>query len=338
MNELQKIESFRQSLAIAETIEEIKLIGDAAAAYAELLRRQNVGYESQNKLGEFRVEVDAKKGEWLNKYYPHGGDEKHKISKLPNGKLRKMPVAPRESSDSRLLKAATDQQIKEAQEIIISRQQVIEPKKVATEVRAKAKKKAVNVAEAQYQEAIKEVSSFDVDIYNTDQKFNIILADPAWQYWEGGHKNQSLHYPTMSLEEIKALPVSTIAADNCILFLWVTFPILQQSFDVIQAWGFEYSTCGFVWLKKNKKADSWFFGNGSWTRANTELCLIATRGSVTRINASISQIVEAPVSEHSQKPNVIRRRITELVGALPRIELFSRNNDNDGWYNWGNKI
>lgn len=200
------------------------------------------------------------------------------------------------------------------------------------------KKEAVHTAEKQYQESIKDVNTFEEDIFNTDKQFNIIYADPPWQYWEGGYKNQSLHYPTMTIEEIKALPVSSIAAKDCILFLWVTFPILCESLDIIQAWGFKYSTCGFVWLKKNKNTDSWFFGNGSWTRANTELCLIATKGTVTRINASISQIIEAPVSEHSEKPLIVRERITDLVGALPRIELFSRNNDNDGWYNWGNKI
>jgi N6-adenosine-specific RNA methylase IME4 len=200
------------------------------------------------------------------------------------------------------------------------------------------KKKTVTEAEGKYQESIKGVEDFTEDIFNTDQKFNIIYADPPWQYWEGGFKNQSLHYPTMSMDDIKKLPVQNIADDNCILFIWVTFPILKECFEVIQSWGFNYSTCGFVWLKKNKNIDSWFFGNGSWTRANVELCLIATKGTVTRMNAAISQIVEAPVSEHSEKPAIIRQLITDLVGALPRIELFSRSNEDNGWFNWGNRI
>ncbi len=182
------------------------------------------------------------------------------------------------------------------------------------------------------------LNDFDIDIFNTDKKFNIIYADPAWSYWEGGEKNQSLHYQTMGIEEIKNLPVSNISDDNCILFLWVTFPILKEAFDVIQSWGFKYSTCGFVWVKKNKNADSYFFGNGAWTRANSELCLIATKGSIMRMDASISQVLDDRIMEHSQKPQRVRQLITKLVGELPRIELFSRNENTDGWFNWGNKI
>lgn len=178
----------------------------------------------------------------------------------------------------------------------------------------------------------------DIDIYTTDKKFNIIYADPAWSYWEGGNKNQSLHYSTMSIQEICDLPVKRIAADDCILFIWVTYPILKEAFDVIEAWGFEYSTCGFCWVKSNKKSGTPFFGNGAWTRANSELCLIAKKGSITRLDASISQVLQDPIMEHSRKPYRVRKLITQLVGELPRIELFSRSTEQDGWYNWGNKI
>ena len=123
-----------------------------------------------------------------------------------------------------------------------------------------------------------------INIYNTDKKYNIIYADPAWQYWETGMHNQSNHYKTMTLEEICNLPIKNIADENCILFLWVTFPILQDCFKVIESWGFKYSTCGFNWVKRNKKADSYFFGLGSWTRANSELCLIATKGKIERLD------------------------------------------------------
>lgn len=176
-----------------------------------------------------------------------------------------------------------------------------------------------------------------VDIYDTDKKYNIIYADPAWKYFESGHKNQSNHYVTMTIDEICNLPVEQLADDNCILFLWVTYPILQEAFEVIKAWGFDYSTCGFCWVKKNKIADSWFFGNGAWTRANSELCLIATKGSITRLDASISQIIDEPIDEHSRKPSSVREKITRLVGELPRIELFSRESVN-GWDFWGNQV
>lgn len=206
------------------------------------------------------------------------------------------------------------------------------------EARKMEKKAVVIEKEDAYRDEIKAVNSFDVDIYNTDKKFNIIYADPAWSYWEGGEKNQSLHYQTMSIDQICNIPVKNIADDNCILFIWVTYPILIEALKVIEAWGFKYSTCGFVWVKKNKNADSWFFGNGAWTRANSELCLIATKGTTTRMSASISQVLDDRIMDHSQKPERVRKLITDLVGELPRVELFSRNENNDGWFNWGNKI
>ncbi len=206
------------------------------------------------------------------------------------------------------------------------------------DIQKKKKIEQVREKEKEAKEKLDLSYSNEVDIFNTDTKFSIIYADPAWSYWEGGQKNQSLHYSTMSVDQICSLPVKDIAEDNSILFLWVTYPILQEAFKVIESWGFEYSTCGFVWVKKNKKSDSWFFGNGSWTRANTELCLIAKRGSITRMDASISQVLDDPIMEHSQKPYRVRGLITDLVGELPRIELFSRCQKDDGWFNWGNKI
>lgn len=175
-----------------------------------------------------------------------------------------------------------------------------------------------------------------VDIEKTEKKYNIIYADPPWRYWESGNKNQALHYTTMSIDEICDLPVKDISDDNCVLFMWVTYPILQEAFRVIESWGFKYSTCAFVWVKKNKQKDTPFIGCGAWTRANSELCLLATKGNVMRLDASISQVVESPIEEHSKKPDVVRELITRLVGELPRVELFCRN-PADGWDVWGNE-
>lgn len=181
-----------------------------------------------------------------------------------------------------------------------------------------------------------EVQTGTIDIKNPDKKYNIVYADPPWQYWESGNKNQSLHYTTMTVDEICNLPVKDITADDCILFLWVTYPILKEAFKVIESWGFEYSTAGFVWVKRNKVADSPFIGCGAWTRANSELCLIATKGKIQRLDASVSQIIESPIEEHSKKPDITRDLIEKLVGKLPRVELFCRH-PADGWDVWGNE-
>ena len=166
-------------------------------------------------------------------------------------------------------------------------------------------------------------------------KYNIIYADPPWQYYKGGYKNQEQHYDSLTIEELKQMPLDDIAADNCILFLWITFPILDEVFDLIKWWGFEYSTVGFVWVKSNKNKKGFFFGLGNWTRSNAEICLIATKGQIERKDASISQIIYEPIQEHSKKPDIIRNKIVQLVGDLPRIELFARGELVKGWDGWG---
>ena len=171
---------------------------------------------------------------------------------------------------------------------------------------------------------------------NGKKKYQIILADPPWHFWGGGWKNQTQHYKTMSMDEIKNLPVKDLADKNCVLFLWVTFPVLKDAFDVIESWGFKYSTCGFNWVKKTKEG-KYHFGLGYWTRANSELCLIATKGKPVRQSASVSQIIDTVVEEHSKKPDIVKDKIVELMGDLPRIELFARDKTK-GWDVWGNEI
>ena len=172
-------------------------------------------------------------------------------------------------------------------------------------------------------------------------KFNIIYADPPWQYKvyskKGIGRSAENHYHTMNIKDIQSLPVKDIAADDCILFLWVTFPCLIEGLSVMESWGFTYKTCGFNWVKKNKKSDSWFMGLGFWTRSNSEVCLIGTRGRPKRFSKSVKQICDARIMEHSKKPDEIRKRIVELCGDLPRIELFAREKS-EGWVCLGDEI
>jgi N6-adenosine-specific RNA methylase IME4 len=137
--------------------------------------------------------------------------------------------------------------------------------------------------------------------------------------------------------ELRALPIGEIADRNSMLFLWVTMPKLNEVFDLIKAWGFEYKTVAFTWVKRNKKSQSWFWGMGRWTRANAEVCLLATKGSPKRISAGVHSLVESSIEAHSKKPNEVRERIVRLVGDLPRIELFAREVA-PGWDAWGNEI
>ena len=180
-----------------------------------------------------------------------------------------------------------------------------------------------------------------VDIYNTDKKYNVIYADPPWKYntWRDGMGTAEKHYPTMKVESIVGMQniIKNISEKDCILFLWVTFPCLLEGLKVMKEWGFKYKTCGFNWIKRNKVSDTWFFGMGHWTRANSELCLIGTKGTIKRKSNKVSQIIDTHIEEHSKKPNIVRERIVELIGDLPRIELFARQTS-EGWDSWGNEI
>lgn len=171
-----------------------------------------------------------------------------------------------------------------------------------------------------------------------NKKYQIIYADPPWSY-KGKMMNSSVtdHYSVMSLDDICNLPVKNISDENCVLFMWVTLPKLNEFMKVVNSWGFEYKTTAFVWVKKNKKSDSWFMGLGRWTRANPEICILATKGNIKRLRADIKQLQPFPIGKHSQKPEEFRKLITDLVGDLPRIELFARQKT-EGWDSWGNEM
>jgi len=170
-----------------------------------------------------------------------------------------------------------------------------------------------------------------------DKKYQIIYADPAWQYDDEMKppRGSAYHYDIMHNEELEKLPVQNLADENCILFLWCTYPKLNVVFDLIKAWGFTYKTVAFTWIKTNKNSNSYFIGMGRWTRSNPELCLLCTKGKPKRISNKVRQLVVSPVGEHSKKPNEVRNRIIQLVGDLPRIELFARTKVH-GWDVWGN--
>jgi len=168
-------------------------------------------------------------------------------------------------------------------------------------------------------------------------KYGIIYADPPWSYSGNLPQRDPVpHYKTLETPEICQIPVNTIAGDDCILFIWATFPKLLDAFKVIEAWGFEYRTVGFVWIKQNKKDKGLFWGMGGWTRANAEICLIATKGEPKRLNADVHSVIMSPIEEHSKKPPEVRGRIVSLMGNLPRVELFAREQFS-GWDTWGDE-
>ncbi len=192
----------------------------------------------------------------------------------------------------------------------------------------------------------------DLDII--DQKYDILYPDPAWSYTDkakAGNRGAGCKYHVMTLEELKQLPVQNIAKDDSIMFMWVTFPKLVDGtcMDVMKTWGFTPKTCAFNWVKYSKNLKP-FMGMGRWTRANTEIVILGTRGKPKRINAGVRQLLETMDEEdyqpeviqtirgvHSRKPKEVRDRIVDLVGNIPKIELFARE-PAECWDSWGDQL
>ena len=176
----------------------------------------------------------------------------------------------------------------------------------------------------------------------SNRKYGIIYADPPWSYQNAPIESTKFrgcaiqHYQTMSIAEIKALPIEQLAAEDCVLFLWATFPLLNEAMEVIKAWGFEYKTVAFNWVKITEDGEpAW--GCGFWTRSNAEICLLAIKGKPKRVSLDVHQIIMSKRSDHSAKPHEVYSRIERLMGNLPRIELFARTR-REGWDAWGNQV
>lgn len=183
-------------------------------------------------------------------------------------------------------------------------------------------------------------------------RYGVILADPPWSFrlWSqdtGAGRAAASHYSTMTLDDLKALPVGELAAPDCALFMWAVWPSLPDAFELGRAWGFEYKTLAFDWLKRSPTGAKWHMGLGYWTRANSEPCLLFTRGAPKRKSAAVRQLIVedgqltlfdplvAAVGAHSAKPHAQYGRIESLLDG-PYLELFARNSAL-GWDAWGNE-
>jgi len=204
----------------------------------------------------------------------------------------------------------------------------------------------------------------DIDV--PEGGFPVICADNPWEFKtrsKKGLEGRPQHYGRMTHAELCALPVRDLAAKDCHLFFWTTAPHLEQAFDVLRAWGFQYSSMGFVWVKLNPCArvlelrrlktassretfslgsqpfftpEDLFMGQGYTTRKNAEYCLLGRRGHPKRRDKSVLDTIIAPVREHSRKPDEFFDRVVRYA-AGPYLELFSRQK-RDGWSVWGNEM
>lgn len=167
--------------------------------------------------------------------------------------------------------------------------------------------------------------------------FDLIMADPPWSFdlrsQKGEEKSAQAQYGCMSLDAIAALPLAALAAENAVLWLWATNPLLREAFQIMDAWGFTYKTAGH-WVKTTKHGKLGF-GTGYILRCAGEPFLIGTRGA-PKTAKNVRSVVMGRIREHSRKPEEAFLEAEKLMPDAKRIEVFSRQR-RPGWSNWGNE-
>lgn len=322
-----------QLVAVRAAIRAIDKIGVAQEVRKQKLKEgQEIGeavLDAEVRIGELMREVPkASGGDRRSENFKNNTDvtfEKQKKQVISD-----MGFTPMQVSRFETLAAHPEivaQAKAEAKEMgdIVTRSLVLYMVKQKKQDDEKAKRE-----EAIQDQIAKPKTSNHVDIYSTDKKYRVIYADPPWSYNDkqdteklGGAVK---HYPTMPLEEICAVPVP--AEKEAVLFLWTTSPMLEDSFKVINAWGFKYKS-SFIW-------DKVLHAMGHYNSVRHEFLLIATRGSCTPdVPKLLDSVVSIERTEHSRKPKEFRDIIDTLYPIGDRLEMFAREAP-DGWDVWGN--
>lgn len=174
--------------------------------------------------------------------------------------------------------------------------------------------------------------------------YQVIACDPPWSWRSWSKTNQTRatenHYETMSLDDIKRLPVVDLAAPDCVLLMWCINSMLPQALEVMDAWSFTFKTIAFTWAKTTPTTSpdwtpNYHMGLGYWTRQNTENCLLGVRGKPKRIGTDVRQLIVSPRRAHSQKPEQFYESVERLVPG-PYVDLFARATRSN-WAVWGNE-
>lgn len=339
--ELVHYDAACRAISIAKTVDEVREIRDQSAAM-KAYARQAKNRQLEADAVEIRFRAERRIGQLMQAQRESVG--------LNHGTMGSPVKGARVNNKPTLLEAGIDKNLAH-QARILSRQDDASFEQTVAEVRAGIDRavrtviRSVDIEQARepYRNAIAEgctVSDLNT-LAASGYRAKVIYADPPWafQAYSGKGKQRAAerHYDTQSLADIMALgpSIDAIAAEDCVLLLWAVMPELRGALAVIDAWGFTYKTVAFVWVKTAAGGQP-MTGMGYWSRANAELCLLATRGAPQRISKDVHQVVMAPRGEHSAKPDEVASRIERLVPG-PYLELFARKT-RPGWQVWGNEV
>lgn len=324
---IAKLDSARQSLVEAKTVQETKYVLDVATAAEVLAKRQSLGEEAIGYAHAIKTEALAQLGKLL-KEMPKatgvklagrniGGSPKElPITGTPT--LAEIGISKKTSMVAQQLAALPDD----------TRQKIAEREQTLKQALLDAKK---NLRHADFSGPSSGTCTVDDlnKLLLQGKTFGTIYADPPWSYGNQGTRAATdNHYDTMSIEEIAALPVASLASEQSHIHLWTTNAFLHDSFHLLEHWGFEFKSL-LVWDKDR-------FGIGNYWRLQTEYLLLGTKGGLTFSDHSQPNIVRMTRTQHSAKPEAIRKMI-EKVSPGPRLEMFARRVAT-GWTCWGNEI
>lgn len=326
MTELVRYEAARAALAEARRVDEVKSIRDKAVAMQEYARQAKDG-ELIGLATDIRLRAERKAGEMLSEMAERG--ERETGGKPSHGatvpKLDDLGVSRTQSSRWQKLGALDDEAF--AARVTAAKRQAVKSVDTTAKERAEEKKAARSEREVELgarQSAL------------PDKRYGVIYADPPWRFepWSretGMDRAADNHYPTSRICSIAEMDVPSIAAEDCVLFLWATAPMLPQAICLIDAWGFDYRS-HFIWVKDR-------IGTGYWNRNKHELLLVGVRGNIPApaMGTQWPSVIEAPVGEHSAKPEKFLEMIDAYFPTLPKIELFRRGAPRHGWDAWGNE-
>lgn len=315
-NALAKLDTATHMLAEVRTVDEAKDIIDLAEAARVYARQVDLGLEAQNHAAEIKLRAQRRAGDILKRMKETG-----ERAKGGEQGRREYQPATLEDMDITRVDASRWQQIAEL------------PEETFEAFIAETKGDEKELTTAGVLRVARENNKEAAPPPIPDGKYRIIYADPPWKYGNTMPESfgaQDDHYKLMSLQEICALPVKDMAQDNAALFLWVTSPILEEAFDVVHAWGFQYKS-SFIWDKVKHVM-------GHYNSVRHEILLVCTRGSCQPdVHQLFDSVYSEERTEHSKKPEHFRKIIDTIYPEGKRIELFSRSK-NDGWDNWGNEI
>jgi N6-adenosine-specific RNA methylase IME4 len=302
---------------------------------ANQLGRRNLTLDQRRILIGRRYNREKNTDRFKGNQYTSGGDQSDHNQKtserLAKENNTSAPSVRRYGKD-----AEKFEEIKEKQPELASK--IWSGEKTFTEIKKEEKKAELIKKKEQYSERVqnKTDNEFKVDIFNTNEKFRVIYADPAWSYNDKQDTPQlggaAKHYDTMSISQLCELPVKSISEKDSVLFLWVTSPLLEDAFTVINAWGFKYKT-SFIWDKVKHNM-------GHYNSVRHEILLIATKGSCTPDNKTLYDSVQSIErnDNHSEKPIEFLNIIDDLYNYGDKLEMFCRNIKKANWFGWGNEL